>query len=120
MAPVNSSILKVCSIIIYTGLLLASINMIKVQWSRLLPKTFLGTKKLWRPFARNFAVRTAPKIEVEEKVELKRERKSEEELTPFQTWCINGGIERPFTGDIWYERDVGSYHCVGCDKELFR
>ncbi len=41
-------------------------------------------------------------------------------LTPFQRWCISGGVERAYTGNIWYERDVGTYHCVGCDKELFR
>ena len=41
-------------------------------------------------------------------------------LSPFQEWCISGGVERPFTGDKWYEREVGTYNCVSCDTELFR
>jgi hypothetical protein len=46
--------------------------------------------------------------------------KSEEDLTPFQNWCVNGGVERAYTGNLWYERDVGTYNCVRCEKELFR
>jgi hypothetical protein len=46
--------------------------------------------------------------------------KTDDDLTPFQRWCTEGGVERAFTGNIWYERDVGTYHCVRCDKELFR
>jgi hypothetical protein len=41
-------------------------------------------------------------------------------LTPFQEFCVNGGVERAFTGDKWYEREVGTYHCVVCNSELFR
>lgn len=46
--------------------------------------------------------------------------KINENLTPFQKWCIDGGIERPYTGDLWYERGVGTYSCVNCNTELFR
>lgn len=41
-------------------------------------------------------------------------------LTPFQRYCVDGGIERPYTGDIWYEKAPGTYNCVQCDSELFR
>ena len=41
-------------------------------------------------------------------------------LTPFQKYCVDGGVERAFTGDIWYEKDVGTYHCSNCDTEIFR
>lgn len=46
--------------------------------------------------------------------------KTDEDLTPFQKWCVEGGVERAYTGNIWFERDVGTYHCIRCDKELFR
>lgn len=28
-------------------------------------------------------------------------------------------MERPFTGDKWFEKDVGCYHCTVCEKKLF-
>lgn len=28
-------------------------------------------------------------------------------------------MERPFTGDKWFEKDVGYYHCTVCESKLF-
>lgn len=28
-------------------------------------------------------------------------------------------MERPFTGDKWFEKDVGYYHCTVCESRLF-
>lgn len=72
--------------------------------------------------SKGFAERVAQKSVLEEAIHSRTviRGKSEEDLTPFQYWCVNGGVERAYTGNIWYERDVGSYNCVQCDKELFR
>lgn len=41
-------------------------------------------------------------------------------LTPHEYWITQGkGMERPFTGDVWFEKDVGYYHCTVCSKKLF-
>lgn len=29
------------------------------------------------------------------------------------------GHERPFTGDLWWTKEVGMYECVGCSQKLF-
>ena len=42
------------------------------------------------------------------------------ELTPHQLWLTEGkGTERSFTGDYWFVKDVGTYHCVKCESSLF-
>ncbi len=41
-------------------------------------------------------------------------------MTPHQFWITQGkGMERPFTGDLWYVKDVGNYNCAICDSLLF-
>lgn len=41
-------------------------------------------------------------------------------LSPHQYWVAEGlGMERPFTGDKWFEKDVGYYDCVVCETRLF-
>jgi hypothetical protein len=43
------------------------------------------------------------------------------ELTPHQLWLTQGRhMERPFTGEYWHTKDVGTYHCLSCDHALFR
>ncbi|MFO0131397.1 MAG: peptide-methionine (R)-S-oxide reductase [bacterium] len=29
-------------------------------------------------------------------------------------------MERPFTGDKWFNKDVGTYHCIVCDNHIFK
>jgi peptide-methionine (R)-S-oxide reductase len=29
------------------------------------------------------------------------------------------GHERPFTGDLWWTKEVGTYSCVSCTQKLF-
>ena len=39
-----------------------------------------------------------------------------EKLTPLQYYVTQGkGHERPFTGDLWWMKDVGMYHCACCN-----
>ncbi|KAL4470283.1 hypothetical protein ABPG74_011894 [Tetrahymena malaccensis] len=41
-------------------------------------------------------------------------------FTPHEYWITQGmGMERPFTGDKWFEKDVGYYHCTVCSTKLF-
>ena len=41
-------------------------------------------------------------------------------LTPHSYWLTKGkGNERPFTGDYWASKDVGSYECTSCSNKLF-
>lgn len=41
-------------------------------------------------------------------------------FSPHEYWVTQGqGMERPFTGDKWFEKDVGYYHCSVCEKRLF-
>ena len=42
-------------------------------------------------------------------------------LTPLQFEVLrNKGTERAFTGEYWNVYAPGTYHCAGCDTELFR
>lgn len=41
-------------------------------------------------------------------------------LSPHQYFVTQGkGPERPFTGDYWWVKDVGAYHCIVCDSKLY-
>ena len=41
-------------------------------------------------------------------------------LTPHEYFILrNKGQERPFTGDFWSYKDVGTYHCRQCSNALF-
>lgn len=41
-------------------------------------------------------------------------------LTPHEYFITQGkGPERPFTGDFWWYKDVGTYHCRVCSTALF-
>mmetsp|Transcript_14171 Transcript_14171/g.16344 ORF Transcript_14171/g.16344 Transcript_14171/m.16344 type:complete len:260 (-) Transcript_14171:43-822(-) len=41
-------------------------------------------------------------------------------LTPHELWLTQGkGMERPYTGDFWDNRDLGHYECVVCFNNLF-
>ncbi|MGQ0798310.1 MAG: peptide-methionine (R)-S-oxide reductase MsrB [Methanobacteriota archaeon] len=43
-----------------------------------------------------------------------------DKLTPLQyEVCVNGGTERPFTGEYWDNHEPGVYACVVCGQELF-
>ena len=35
-------------------------------------------------------------------------------------YVLNGGTERPFTGEYWNHKEEGEYICVACDSPLFR
>jgi len=51
-----------------------------------------------------------------------RERKEDLKgrLTPQQFYVTQGaGTERPFTGQLWWNKDVGVYSCVCCSQRLF-
>ena len=40
-------------------------------------------------------------------------------LSPHQYFVTKGkGPERPYTGDYWWVKDVGSYHCIVCDSKI--
>lgn len=41
-------------------------------------------------------------------------------FSPHQYWVTQGyGMERPYTGNLWYVVDVGHYECTVCNKILF-
>mmetsp|Transcript_32426 Transcript_32426/g.49605 ORF Transcript_32426/g.49605 Transcript_32426/m.49605 type:complete len:262 (-) Transcript_32426:264-1049(-) len=41
-------------------------------------------------------------------------------LTPLEYYVTQGmGQERPFTGDLWWTKDVGQYSCKVCTQKLF-
>lgn len=41
-------------------------------------------------------------------------------MYPHEYFITQGkGIERPFTGSYWWVKDIGDYHCVVCDQNLF-
>ena len=49
-----------------------------------------------------------------------REEAVKERLTPIQYFVTQGmGHERPFTGDYWWTKDVGTYSCVTCTQKVF-
>ena len=51
-----------------------------------------------------------------------RERREflKNKLTPHQFYITQGvGTERPFTGEHWWTKDVGTYSCVCCSQRLF-
>lgn len=42
-------------------------------------------------------------------------------LTPHQLWLTQGkGMERPYTGDFWDNKDLGHYECIVCSNKLFQ
>ncbi|MDH5299807.1 MAG: peptide-methionine (R)-S-oxide reductase MsrB [Gammaproteobacteria bacterium] len=50
----------------------------------------------------------------------KTEQQWREELSPQQYFvCRQKGTERPFSGELYFCKDRGTYHCVCCDAELF-
>jgi peptide-methionine (R)-S-oxide reductase len=50
----------------------------------------------------------------------KSERAWREELTPEQYEVLReAATEAPFTGELVYNKDSGSYRCAGCGAELF-
>ena len=41
-------------------------------------------------------------------------------LSPLQYYVTQGmGMERPFTGDLYWIKDVGMYSCTVCSQKLF-
>jgi hypothetical protein len=41
-------------------------------------------------------------------------------LSPHELYITQGkGMERPFTGDFWWLKDVGTYSCKVCTQKLF-
>lgn len=51
-----------------------------------------------------------------------KERKNvlKEKLSPLEYYVTQGmGHERPFTGDLWWTKDVGMYSCKCCTQKLF-
>ena len=34
-------------------------------------------------------------------------------------YVVNGGTEKPFTGEYWNHKERGEYVCVACDSPLF-
>ena len=41
-------------------------------------------------------------------------------LSPLEFYVTHGmGHERPFTGDLWWLKDVGIYYCKCCTQRLF-
>jgi peptide-methionine (R)-S-oxide reductase len=50
----------------------------------------------------------------------KSESEWREELTPAQYEVLRrAGTEAPFTGELVYNKDAGSYRCAACGTELF-
>jgi len=42
------------------------------------------------------------------------------ELTPHQQWLISSkAMERPFTGHLWSEKEMGYYNCSVCNTRVF-
>jgi len=43
-----------------------------------------------------------------------------EKLSPLEYYVTQGmGHERPYTGDLWWNKDVGMYSCKCCTQKLF-
>jgi peptide-methionine (R)-S-oxide reductase len=51
---------------------------------------------------------------------VKSEQEWREQLTPAQYEVLRqAGTEAPFTGELVYNKDAGSYRCAACGTELF-
>lgn len=51
---------------------------------------------------------------------IKSEKEWREQLTPEQFWIMRQkGTERPFSGEYYYSKSSGTYHCAACGNELF-
>lgn len=87
---------------------------------KLLRNRLMGVNVLARGFTAGKGLNIQEELPQVAKAESRVVKKGQDDLTPFQRWCTSGGVERAYTGDLWYEREVGTYHCVGCEKELFR
>lgn len=87
---------------------------------KLLRNRVFANQVMTRGFASNMDKYINADLSNVSKVASRVVKKSQDDLTPFQRWCTSGGVERAYTGDLWHEREVGTYHCIGCEKELFR
>lgn len=66
-----------------------------------------------------------PKVEHDNKqfIEIVKEKSYKVDrysLTPHQLWITQGkGIERPYTGEYWDNKEHGHYECIVCSNKLF-
>jgi len=75
---------------------------------------------LARPFTEKLAGEEASSAQLATLPQQPPQPQRKNSLSPFQQWCTAGGVERPYTGDKWHEREVGTYNCISCDSQLFR
>lgn len=41
-------------------------------------------------------------------------------LSPHAFWLTQAkGMEKPFTGDYWFTKELGEYKCIACNNKLF-
>jgi peptide-methionine (R)-S-oxide reductase len=65
-------------------------------------------------------LRGARKKDMSDSPVTKSEQEWREQLTPEQYQVLRrAGTEAPFTGELVYNKESGSYRCAGCDAELF-